>query len=115
MIPHTKVKSSADEVLPLREAVMLCPKRRFKINQPSPKKSVVDTPVPVRSISPLPQRKRMSRSGRPHQQWHTAPEFCAAALKLPAAPTLHEFLGVFMQVCVRPAAHSHHSTSVSAH
>jgi hypothetical protein len=114
MIPHTKVKSSVEEALPRPEAVMLCPKRRFKINQPSPKKSVVDAPVLIPSISPLPQRKRMKRSGRLRQQWHTASEFCAAAPKLPAAPTSHELIGMFMQVCMRPA-HSHHSTSVPAH
>jgi hypothetical protein len=114
MIADTKVKSSAEEARPLREAVMLHPKRRFKINQPLPKKSVVDAPVPVPIISASPQQKRMKRSGRLHQQWRTAPEFCAAAPKLPAAPTSHELVGIFMQVCMRPA-HSHHSRSLSSH
>jgi hypothetical protein len=114
MISSINMKSSADEALPHGEAVTPRPKRRFKINQPSARKSLVDAPVPVPIISPLPQQTRMKRSGRLHQQWHTAPEFCAAAPKLPAAPTSHELVGIFMQVCMRPA-HSHHSTSVSAH
>jgi hypothetical protein len=114
VIATTNMKSSADKALPHNEAVTLRPKRRFKINQPSARKSVVDAPVPVPIISALAQRKRMKRSGRLHQQWHTAPEFCAAAPKLPAAPTSHELFGVFMQVCMRPA-HFHHSTSASAH
>jgi hypothetical protein len=115
MIADIKLKSSADEALPHRGPLMLHPKRRFKINQPSPKKSVVDAPVPVPSISALPQRKKMKRSGRSHQQqWRTAPEFWPRVPKLPVAPTLHELVGVFMQICMRPA-HSHHSTSVSSH
>jgi hypothetical protein len=114
MIAETNIKSSADEALRHGEAVMVRPKRRFKINQPLAKAHAVDVPVPIPTTSPFPQQKRMKRSGRLHQQWHAAPEFCAAAPKLPAAPTSHELVGIFMQVCMRPA-HSHHSTSVSAH
>jgi hypothetical protein len=114
IIASTNMKSSTNKALAHSEALTLRPKRRFKINQPSARKSVVDAPASVSIISALPQRKRMKRSGRLHQQWHTAPEFCAAAPKLPAAPTSHELFGVFMQVCMRPA-HFHHSTSVSAH
>src|SRR5258707_13746528 len=110
MISSINMKSSADEALPHSEAVTLRPKRRFKINQASARKSVVDALVPIPIISALPQRKRMKRSGRLHQQWHTAPEFCAAAPKLPAAPTSHELIGGFMQVCMHPA-HTSHSTS----
>src|SRR4029077_13409687 len=110
MIAGTNIKSSADEALRHCGGVMLRPKRRFKINQPLAKAHVVNVPVPVPVISRLPQRKRMKRSGRTHQQWHTPSEFCSPLPKLPAAPTLHELVGLCIQVCMRPA-HSHHSTS----
>jgi hypothetical protein len=97
MIPHTKMEFLAGEPSARREDVALRPKRRFKINQPSSRKSAVDD-MTVSIESPLPGHTRMKRSGRVHQEWHTPSEFCPPEPKLPAAPASHELLGPFMEV-----------------
>jgi hypothetical protein len=109
MIPGTNATLLVGKARGDREAVVLRPKRRFKVNQQLARKDVADARVMVPAISPLRHREKMKRSGRVHQQWRTPSEFCAPVPKLPAAPALHELVGLFIRVCLRPV----HLTSIS--
>jgi len=95
------------------EPVSLRPKRRSKLNNESgPKINVAEQPVVTkRPTSRLP---RMKRSGRVQLQWRIPSELYPAEPEIPSAPTLPELVGLFLQLYLRPA-HSHNSTSVSAH
>jgi hypothetical protein len=92
---------------------MLPPKRRFKLNEEFARKINIAEP-PATTTKPPWRPPRMKRSGRLPLQWRKAAEFYPPGPELPPALTLHELVGLFMQVCIRPT-HSHHSTSVPAH
>jgi hypothetical protein len=95
MTTGMSLEAAPDAALRLRAFADLRPKKRFKDNQLSTGNELVEVKLPAPLTSAVPRRQRLKRSGRAQMRWRISPEICQPPAKLPLAPMLHEFLGIF--------------------